>query len=202
MGRKPDPERREEILDAVVRHLLERGLHDLSLRPLGAAVGVSPRVLIYHFESKEVLISEALSEASRRQRNMFERWRAQESSISPGELLLRFWWWLSSEETEPYTRLFFEVYALGLRDRVGFAAYPESAVTEWVYFAGRSLTQAGLDEEEARSEATLLVATVRGLLLDFLATGDRERVDMAVEGLARRLERRIHRAEEENRDEA
>ena len=194
MGRKPDPERKEEILGSVVDYLLESGLHELSLRPLGAAVGVSPRVLIYHFGSKEGLISEALSEASRRQRAMFERWAAEEAGASPSELMLRFWRWLSSEGTAPYVGLFFEVYALGLRGREGFAAYPEGAVTGWVAFAEEALFREGIPQEQARSEATLLVATVRGLLLDLLATGERRRVDAAMEEFVRQAEWRMHGA--------
>lgn len=187
MGRKPDPQRREEILQAVVDHLLCQGLHELSLRPLGEAVGVSPRVMLYHFGSKEGLISEALSEASHRQRLMFERWNAESAEADPEELLLRFWRWLSSEQTSPYVRLFFEVYALGLRHREGFAEYPVGAVTEWISFAESTLTEAGFSEDQARSKATLLVASVRGLLLDLLATGDRDRVDRAFIALVRQL---------------
>ena len=196
-GRKPDPERRREILDAVVDRLVERGLHDLSLRPLGADVGVSARVLVYHFGSKENLVSEALSEASRRQRGMFERWVAEEGGAASAELLVRFWRWLSSERMGPYLRLFFEVYSLGLRGRAGFSDYlGRGAVNDWVDFAEGALAGAGLPEGEARSEATLLVASVRGLLLDLLATGERERVDAAMEELARRTERRA-RGEED-----
>lgn len=192
MGRKPDPERKAEILGAVVDHLLERGLHELSLRPLGTAVGVSPRVLIYHFGSKERLISEALSEASRRQREMFERWSTEGDGASAGQLMLKFWRLLSSEGTAPHVRLFFEVYALGLRGLEGFDAYPEGAVTGWIAFAEDALLQAGLPAGQAGSEATLLVATVRGLLLDLLATGERRRVDAAMEEFVRQAERRVY----------
>lgn len=194
MGRKPDPKRREEILNAVVEHLLERGLHELSLRLLASSVGVSPRVFIYHFGSKETLISEALSEAGSWQREMFERWVAEEARASLGESLVRFWRWLSSEGTAPYVKLFFEVYALGLRDREGFASYPESAVTGWIAFAEGTLSRAGLPKEQALCEATLLVACVRGLLLDLLATNERERVDGAMEELVRQVERRVQDA--------
>ena len=191
MGRKPDPERKEEILGSVVDYLLERGLHELSLRPLGAAVGVSPRVLIYHFGSKEGLISVALAEAGRRQRAMFERWADEGAGASSSESMLRFWRWLSSEGTAPYVRLFFGVYALGLHGREGFTAYPEGAVTEWIAFAEEALSRAGVPPEQARSEATLLVATVRGLLLDLLATGERGRVDAAIEEFVRQAEWRM-----------
>jgi hypothetical protein len=41
------------------------------------------------------------------------------------------------------------------------------------------MVETGADEETARADARLGVAVVRGLLLDLLATGDREAVDSA-----------------------
>ena len=122
---------------------------------------------------------------------MFERWVAEEAGTPSGELMLRFWRWLSSEQTKPYVRLFFEVYALGLRGSKGFAAYPEGAVAGWISFVQEAFFQSGLPLGQARSEATLLVATVRGLLLDLLATGERRRVDAAMEEFVRQAERRM-----------
>ena len=61
MGRKHDPERREALLAATAAYLEQHGLAGLSLRPLGAALGVSPRTLLYHFGSKEQLLAEALN---------------------------------------------------------------------------------------------------------------------------------------------
>lgn len=187
LGRKPDPERKEEMLGAVVDYLLRRGLHELSLRPLGTAIGVSPRVLIYHFGSKERLVSQALSEASVRQREMFERWAVGEDEVPVRELLMRFWRWISSEETRPYLKLFFEVYVLGLQGREGFSDYPAEAVTEWIAFVEEGLAGSDIPRGDARSEATILVAAIRGMLLDLMATGERNRVDAAMERFARQV---------------
>ena len=41
--------RKEELLELSYRYALEHGLADLSLRPLAAAVGSSPRVLLFLF---------------------------------------------------------------------------------------------------------------------------------------------------------
>lgn len=48
---------REELLDRVADHVLEHGLIGLSLRPVAAAVGTSDRMLIYHFGSRDALVS-------------------------------------------------------------------------------------------------------------------------------------------------
>lgn len=47
---------------------------------------------------------------------------------------------------------------------------------------------AGADPATARSLGTLVLSTMRGLLLDRLVTGDTARVDAAFEGFVRGLE--------------
>jgi hypothetical protein len=41
--------------------------------------------------------------------------------------------------------------------------------------------QGGVDPATATARATIVVATLRGLLLDLLATGDRDRVEAAAD---------------------
>lgn len=62
MGRRPDPERRAELLGDVVVYLLEHGVHQTSLRPLATELGTSTYTFVYHFGSKEELLAEALDE--------------------------------------------------------------------------------------------------------------------------------------------
>ena len=50
-------DRREELLDQVADHVLEHGLIGLTLRPVAAAIGTSDRMLIYHFGSRDALVS-------------------------------------------------------------------------------------------------------------------------------------------------
>lgn len=50
-------DRREELLEQVTDHVLEHGLIGLTLRPVAAAIGTSDRMLIYHFESRDALVS-------------------------------------------------------------------------------------------------------------------------------------------------
>ena len=57
---------REELLEKVTDHVLEHGLIGLSLRPVAAAVGTSDRMLIYHFGSRDALISAVVSRTSDR----------------------------------------------------------------------------------------------------------------------------------------
>ncbi len=59
---------------------------------------------------------------------------------------------------------------------------------QWTIPFVRTLERQGLPRERAVALATLLVAVVRGLLLDVLATGDRARVDRAFRSFVAAIE--------------
>ena len=49
---------RERLLEAAVDHFGRHGIGDTSLRGIAEALGTSHRMLIYHFGSREGLLSE------------------------------------------------------------------------------------------------------------------------------------------------
>jgi hypothetical protein len=55
---------RDRLLDAAVEHALSKGIVDLSLREIAAALGTSHRMIIYHFGSREGLLGHACSTPS------------------------------------------------------------------------------------------------------------------------------------------
>jgi AcrR family transcriptional regulator len=161
MARPADPTRRAAVLARAADYVLERGLAGLSLRPLAKALGTSPRMLLYDFGSKELLVHEILAEIRRREAGLLE---AEVRTLDD------VWRWIAAPEREPFLRLFFEVYvdALGREEA-------EPLVRDWLEFL-RSSWHPPVDE----ATATLMVAVVRGLLLDRLATGDHARTDAAL----------------------
>src|SRR5215218_10304899 len=58
--------RRDDLLDRITDHVLQHGLIGLSLRPVAAAVGTSDRMLIYHFGSRDALVSAVVGRATER----------------------------------------------------------------------------------------------------------------------------------------
>ena len=182
LGRVPrsrNTQARALILQHVVDHVLSEGLADLSLRPLGRAVGLSPRTLLYHFGSKEALVLAVVDEARRRQRALLEGWLRQSAEYDVGTLLLGAWRWLSAPRNDRFLRLFFETYAAGLQRRRRYGSFLRSAVDDWLEFFRKVLLAGGVEADRAANLATILVAVTRGLLLDLLATGDRARTDRA-----------------------
>ena len=74
MPRPRDERLRAGLLVAIVDYVLAHGIADLSLRPLAAAVGVTPRTLLYHFGSKDELVLAIVAETGKRQAALLETW--------------------------------------------------------------------------------------------------------------------------------
>lgn len=179
MSRTPDEAHRAQLLDRITAYVSKNGVADLSLRPLAQAVGSSPRVLLYHFGSKEDLIALALQRAGEEQRRLFSALRVKHAGSVEG--CREIWKILSAPRSEPAFRLFFEVYGLALQDRRRFARFLKQAVAPWLRFIGDPLVEAGWAPTEAQAYATLVLGAFRGFLLDLCATRDRERIDRAVD---------------------
>lgn len=179
MPRAADPGLRDELLAAVLEHVLAHGLGDLSLRPLAGAVHVSPRTILYHFGSKDALLTAIFEEARTRQRLLLESWIARSAEYDLATLLLGAWRWLSAPRHEAILRLAFETVAAGLQQRKRYGAVVSGAIDDWLAFFRRVLETGGFSGDRAGTLATILVAFTRGLLLDLLATGERARVDRA-----------------------
>lgn len=186
MGRKPEPERKAELLDAVVNYLCLHGLTGLTLRPLAEGLGTSARMLIYHFGSRDLLLREALAEARQRQQ------RVLDSFMEPGGdeavQFRRFWSWLSTPAAEPFIKLFFEAQMLALRHEQEASRHLQETVQGWKSFTEQLLLLRGSKPERAAAFAEIAVAAVRGLLLDLLAGGDRRRAEQGFADLQRLFE--------------
>ena len=171
MGRHRRPEIRQQLLDACTDHALEHGLPD-RLAPLAAATGASSRMLIYHFGSRDGLLREILEQARRRQVATF----TDLIRLRPGEpypvTLARAWAAISGPQGAPYLRMFTR-----LHDSAGGPLWPgfrRTATTEWL-----APLEEGLRSISRPELATVVLAVIRGLLMDLDATGDPARADRA-----------------------
>jgi AcrR family transcriptional regulator len=166
MARPPDLERRQELLDAVVKECAERGIGDRSLRDVAAAVGTSHRMLLHHFGSRNELLLAIVDEVERRQRALLP-----ELPSEPAAATAAMWADLRRDELRPVERLFFECYARGAQGEQPFARMLPGAVEAWLAEAGAAdpaLVRLGL-------------AVMRGLLLDLVGTEDQAGVDAAAQ---------------------
>ncbi|WFR70896.1 TetR/AcrR family transcriptional regulator [Prescottella defluvii] len=187
--------RREELLRAVTDYVLEQGTTEVAMRPLAKAVGVSHAALLHHFGSKEELLGEVLG-ALRHESMPIELVRATTSGFDEIDLIavLRSWWQLrTSPEELPRFRLTLEMVAKALSEPDRHERYLTNFVRDWLTAFNRIIVASGCPRDEAPAHSTLVLAQVRGLLLDLLATGDRERVDRTFELVVGDTRARIRR---------
>jgi AcrR family transcriptional regulator len=171
MGRHRQPQIRQRILEACTDYALAYGLPD-RLSPLAAAAGTSNRMLIYHFGTRDGLLREVLREARRRQVEAFTeliRLRPDEPYTAT---LARAWTAISGPQGEPYLRIFTR-----LHDTAGEPLWPgfrRTATTDWLAPLENGMRSLGRPEL-----ATVVLAVIRGLLMDLAATGDAPRTHQA-----------------------
>jgi AcrR family transcriptional regulator len=174
MGRQRQPEIRQRLLDSCTDHTLAHGLPD-RLTPLAAAVGVSARMLVYHFGTKEDLQRAILRRARQRQVEVFgDLLRLRPDEPYP-TTLQRAWIAMSGAPGLPFRGLFGP-----LRESTEQQLWPDfrrEATTDWL-----APLEAGLRSIGRPGAATLALAVIRGLFLDLEATGDTVRADQAFTG--------------------
>jgi AcrR family transcriptional regulator len=175
VGRRPQPAIKQRLLDRCTDHALEHGLPD-RLEPLATAVGTSARMLVYHFGTRDALLRAVLEHARQRQLDTFgDLLRAR-----PGQpyttTLAEAWTAMTGPAGQPFLRMFGQ-----WRDSAARQLWPDlrrAATTDWLGPLEDGLRTIGRPEL-----ATLVLAVIRGLLMDLDATGDTARTDRAFRDL-------------------
>ena len=171
MGRRPQPQIRQRLLAACTDHALQHGLPD-RLGPLATAAGTSTRMLVYHFGTRDQLLREILGHARQRQVEAFTdllRVRPEETYRATLE---RAWSAMTGPQGRPYLRMFTR-----LHDAAGEPLWPgfrATATTDWLVPLEDGMVSLGRPEL-----ATVVLAVIRGLLMDLDATGDTRRTSQA-----------------------
>jgi AcrR family transcriptional regulator len=175
-----NPRRPVELLDAIIAYLLKHGVSELSLRPLAKAVGSSPRVLLYHFGSKEAMIDRVLAHIREQQRARYAQ-MSPPTFVPPSAGCREIWRSMAAPNSEPLFRLFFEIYSIALQRPRRFAGFLHNTVHDWINFVSEPMRREGYGLEDSRAFATVVLAGFRGLMLDYCATHDRKRLNRALE---------------------
>lgn len=177
-----ESQRRQQLLAAAYAYVLRNGLSEMSLRPLAATIGSSPRVLLYLFGSKDGLIRALLARARTDELALLARVTAPQDE--PGRLqsvALQLWGWLSDQAHRGLLTLWVESYARSLTDPDGpWAGFADDTVHDWLTLLGNAQLPELRDTDAGLAQRTLVLAVLRGALLDLLATGDVARTTAAV----------------------
>ena len=177
--------RRDELLERSYAYVLAHGMSGLSLRPLAAAVGSSPRVLLFLFGSKDGLIRELLARARAEEVALIEQ--RQGGLVQTG---LATWEWLVAEEHRGLLRLWVESYGKSLVEPDGpWAGFARATVEDWLALLAGAQPPEERGSAAGETRRTLVLAVLRGALLDLLATGDVRRSTRTVRSALQALPR-------------
>lgn len=107
-------ERRKEIVNAVAQHLVKEGFRNSGLRALAKSIGISDRMVMYYFETKDDLIAAAITSIGE---NLAE---GMEQSLPPGlstapQVLDALLCQEKTEEVKAILQLWFEIVGLAMR---------------------------------------------------------------------------------------
>lgn len=193
MSRTPNPQRPRELHAAIAKYLIKHGIASLSLRPLAKAVGSSPRMLLYYFGSKEKMLAAVVADIRQQQRASYDA--VDEPTFAQACQII--WRRMSASQSEQHFRLYFEIYGIALRNPQRYKVFLRETVEDWLRDIASSLLSQGYGRAEARAFATVLVAGLRGFMLDFCTTHDRRRLDQAVKMWLSALDSMLPRLKED-----
>jgi AcrR family transcriptional regulator len=176
--------RRRELLDRVVDDLAVNGLVDFSLRRAARAAGTTHKVLLYHFDGADDLLQQAIGEL--RNRRIVNALTAV-GQMQPRTLAARVravWPALVGEES----RVLDQAMGLVMYDPDRYAGLGRGASQQ--YMPGLlSLCPPDWSEQRKIEVAEMILAALRGFLIDLLTSGNTAGAEAGLVALTRALDR-------------
>ena len=176
--------RHRELLDRVTDDLAVNGLVDFSLRRAARAAGTTHKVLLYHFDGVDDLLGQAILQLRERRTG-----KALEAATrGPADLPLAarvraMWPVLAGAEA----RVLDQAVGLAMFDPDRYAALVHEASKQYLPPL-LSLCPPEWPERRKSEVGQLVLATLRGLLVEWRTSGDETAVAAALEALGRALD--------------
>jgi AcrR family transcriptional regulator len=189
MPRQPDPSRKPQLLAEIIEYLLDKPLASVSFRTIAQALGFSTYTLVYHFGTRDQLVSEIVAAVSTRTAVIDEQMRGSSDTFE--SYFAGFdasWEWTLKPHNRQLQRLEFEAALIEALQPENHT-FSRSVFATWVRIGQDALTKLGLDPHDAELEARLLVDTFYGIQYDFVLNG---RADAATRAYREAMDR--HRA--------
>jgi AcrR family transcriptional regulator len=176
--------RRRELLDRVVDDLAVNGLVDFSLRRAARAAGTTHKVLLYHFDGADDLLQQAILEL--RNRRIVNALTAVDQA-QPQTLAARVravWPALVGEES----RVLDQAMGLVMYDPDRYAELGRGASQQYMP-ALLSVCPPDWPQQRKIEVSEMILAALRGFLIDVLTSGNTTGVEAGFVALARALDR-------------
>jgi AcrR family transcriptional regulator len=177
--------RRRELLDRVSDDLAVNGLVDFSLRRAARAAGTTHKVLLYHFDGAEDLLAQAIFQLrERRIGNALAAIAAGPGDQTLAQRVRAVWPALLGEES----RVLDQAIGLMMYDPVRYAELGRGASQQYLPTVLAICPPEWTDQRKLEV-AEMILASLRGFLIDWLTSGSTTGVESGFEALARALDR-------------
>ena len=191
MPRHADPLRKPQLLAEILDYLLDKSLASVSFRTIAKALGFSTYTLVYHFGTREQLLSEIVAAVSTRTVAVEAQLAETSDTLDTYfEGIEESWTWTLQPRNRQLQRLEFEASLIEAvePDKYDFS---RALFATWQRIGQRALTSLGLDRDDAALEVRLLVDTFYGIQYDFVLNGEAEPATRAFREATRRHRDRI-----------
>jgi len=178
--------RRRELLDRVADDLAVNGLVDFSLRRAARAAGTTHKVLLYHFAGADDLLRQAILQLRERR---IDNALAAAAAVTPGRRTLAtrvraIWPALLGEES----RVLDQAIGLTMYDPGRHAELGRGASQQYLPSL-LSICPEHWSEQRKLGVSEMILAALRGFLIDRLVSADNAGAEAGLEALCRALER-------------
>ncbi|MEU4242472.1 hypothetical protein [Actinoplanes sp. NPDC026619] len=175
--------RRQELLDRVTDDLQANGLADFSLRRAARAAGATHKVLLYHFADGDELLREAVQRL--RERRITGGLGAAADLPTLAQRVRAVWPILSASAE---SAVLDQVIGLSMYDPGRYAELSRGASRLYLP-ALLSFCPPGWPDDRKLQVAEMVLATLRGFLVDLRTSGDEAGIEAGLAALHRALER-------------
>jgi AcrR family transcriptional regulator len=174
MPRHPDPLRKPQLLVEILDYLLDKPLASVSFRTIAQSLGFSTYTLVYHFGTREQLLSEIVAAVSTRTVAVEEQLADAPDTLDTYFAGLEAsWQWTLQPRNRQLQRLEFEA-ALIEAVEPHKHTFSRSLFATWQRIGERALTSLGIGADVAAVEARMLVDHFYGIQYDFVLNGEAE----------------------------
>jgi AcrR family transcriptional regulator len=171
---------RDQLLDKVADHVLAHGLIGLSLRPVAAAVGTSDRMLIYHFRSRDALVSAVVARATER---AVDHVAALPGFPTVRSGVNRLWAEYQTQPLSPCLDVYCQAAATGLIGREPYLSDARASNEVWTAALREYFIRCGAPPRRVSRIVTLVDSALYGFHLD-LTTDRPAELSRGVDDLA------------------
>lgn len=173
--------RREELLQAATAHVLETGVIGLTLRPLAAALGTSDRMLIYHFGSRDAMVSAVIERSGAIAIAAVDD---LPSAPTVRSAVNRLWEAYQQPPLRSCLWVYLQAAATGLIGAEPYLEVVRAGNELWAQALGRYVERSGAPRRRVPRIVRLIDSALYGFHLDLL-TDQPEQLARAVDDLAR-----------------